>query len=72
MTLLVNPVMGHLGITYARSYKKHLLMATRYDFNYFSYDSDLSVGLIYAPAEKNQLIKVRMGLQTVLVFDLWC
>lgn len=59
-----NPLMGHLSTTFCvRS--NDLLMATEYDLNIHSYDSDLSVGFIYAPIEKHQLVKVRAGLQRV-------
>jgi distribution and morphology protein 10 len=47
MTLTLNPLVGHLSATYAikssRSMEK-VTLATRLDFNIFSYESDLSVG----------------------------
>lgn len=42
-----------------------LLLSARYDFNIYSYASDLSFGIIYAPAVKQQAIKFRVGMEQV-------
>ncbi|ORY82700.1 mitochondrial distribution and morphology protein 10 [Protomyces lactucae-debilis] len=47
MTLTLNPLVGHLSATYAiksSREKERATLATRLDFNIFSYESDLSVG----------------------------
>lgn len=46
---LINPIMGHLGLYYTRSIGSNLLMATEYDFNMYSYESDLAFGLCFVP-----------------------
>ncbi|CAN6615989.1 mitochondrial distribution and morphology protein 10 [Trichomonascus vanleenenianus] len=44
MTLLANPLMGHLSATYALRTTTASAFASRFDFNVYSYLSDLSIG----------------------------
>lgn len=44
LTLMSNPLMGHLSATYAVQTATKASFASRFDFNLFSYDSDFSLG----------------------------
>ena len=44
-TLVLNPAMGHLSSSYTTHLQPSLLMTSRYDFNIYSYESDVSLGL---------------------------
>jgi distribution and morphology protein 10 len=45
MTLTVNPLMGNLSSSYAVKAGKDLALCTRFDFNVYSYESDVTIGL---------------------------
>lgn len=45
MTLTVNPLMGNLSSTYAVKAGSSLALCSRFDFNVYSYESDVVVGL---------------------------
>ena len=45
MTLTVNPLMGSLNSSYAVKAGRNLALCSRFDFNVYSYESDVSVGL---------------------------
>ena len=47
-TLTLNPMMGHLRAAYAARVGDDLSLCTRYDFNVFSYLSDLTLGAEYS------------------------
>jgi hypothetical protein len=64
--LTLNPVMGHMNAFYTTTaFDRQLLMSATYDFNVYSYDSDLAFGCIYMPKKQHQLVKFRLGLQRV-------
>lgn len=44
MTLTLNPLMGNLSSTYAVKAGPNLSMSSRFDFNFYSYESDFIVG----------------------------
>lgn len=44
MTLTVNPLMGHISATYATKASDKVALATRFDFNTYSYESDVVLG----------------------------
>ena len=44
MTLTVNPLMGNLSSTYAVKAGRNLALCSRFDFNFYSYESGLKVG----------------------------
>ena len=44
MTLTVNPLMGSLSSTYALKAGRNLALCSRFDFNFYSYESGLRVG----------------------------
>lgn len=44
MTLTLNPLMGHLSATYAIRAGTSAAFCSRFEFNMYSYESDLSVG----------------------------
>ena len=45
MTLTLNPLMGNLSSTYAVRAGPNLALCSRFDFNVYSYESDVSLGL---------------------------
>ena len=45
MTLTVNPLMGNLSSTYAVKAGRSLALCSRFDFNVYSYESELQVGI---------------------------
>jgi distribution and morphology protein 10 len=51
-TLTMNPLLGHLSSSFTSNITSALSMGTRYDFNVYSYDSDLSFGFVYTPQLK--------------------
>lgn len=44
-TLTINPLMGNISATYAVQARQYCSLATRMDFNFYSYESDWKVGL---------------------------
>lgn len=45
MTLTMNPLMGNLSSTYAVKAGRSLALCSRFDFNFYSYESELQVGM---------------------------
>ncbi|KAE9978787.1 hypothetical protein EG328_001243 [Venturia inaequalis] len=45
MTLTLNPLMGNLSSTYSVKAGRHLAFSSRFDFNFYSYESGVLVGL---------------------------
>ena len=45
MTLTLNPLMGNLSSTYSVLASRLLTLSSRFDFNFYSYESELQVGL---------------------------
>lgn len=45
MTLTLNPLMGNLSSTYAVKAGRNLSLCSRFDFNVYSYESDVMVGM---------------------------
>ncbi|KAF2718119.1 hypothetical protein K431DRAFT_349019 [Polychaeton citri CBS 116435] len=45
MTLTLNPLMGNLSSTYAVKAGANLALCSRFDFNFYSYESDVVVGM---------------------------
>lgn len=45
MTLTLNPLMGNLSSSYAVKAGRNLALCSRFDFNVYSYESDVTVGL---------------------------
>eukprot|EP00158_Paraphelidium_tribonemae_P004331 Partr_v1_DN26696_c1_g1_i1_m69332 putative Component of the ERMES MDM complex, which serves as a molecular tether to connect the endoplasmic reticulum and mitochondria. Components of this complex are involved in the control of mitochondrial shape and protein biogenesis and may function in phospholipid exchange. mdm10 is involved in the late assembly steps of the general translocase of the mitochondrial outer membrane (TOM complex). Functions in the tom40-specific route of the assembly of outer me len=63
LSIIANPAMGYITAVYGTMTANDLLLSTRYDFNIYSFDSDLSVGLVYFPRNRDQLMKIRLGFQ---------
>jgi hypothetical protein len=72
LLMTLNPIMGHLSVVHAASAGQDLLMAVRYEFNTFSFDSDIAFGLHYAPEDKRQAIKLRCGMRQVQIGNFKC
>ncbi|KAJ3331726.1 Mitochondrial distribution and morphology protein 10 [Blyttiomyces sp. JEL0837] len=70
LTMVANPMMGHLSTSYTSTIWPKMAMSTSYEFNIYSYDSDVSVGIEYGHAEKEQLIKARFSLAQGLALKL--
>jgi len=62
-TLVSNPVMGFISSTYTSTVAKGMYMSTRYNFNVYSYESDLAFGVEYNPEKSDQLIKAKISLK---------
>ncbi|KAF2103862.1 mitochondrial distribution and morphology protein 10 [Rhizodiscina lignyota] len=45
MTVTLNPLMGNLSSTYAVKAGQNLALCSRFDFNFYSYESDLQLGM---------------------------
>ncbi|KAN0060862.1 Mitochondrial distribution and morphology protein 10 [Thecaphora frezii] len=45
LTATLNPMMGHLSMAYAARVARDLAVASRFDFNVYSYESEMSVGV---------------------------
>lgn len=55
MTLAVNPILGHISLTYTVKTSVASTFCSKYDFNFFSYASNLSLGFeLYSYARKNK------------------
>jgi distribution and morphology protein 10 len=67
-TFVGNPIMGHFSAAYTVAKNKLFRMATRYDLNIFSYDSDLSFGIEFAPEDEQQRINASVSLENGIAF----
>lgn len=47
LTATLNPLLGHLSMSYAARMAQDVAACSRFDFNVYSYDSELTVGLEY-------------------------
>ncbi|KAK4988236.1 Mitochondrial distribution and morphology protein 10 [Elasticomyces elasticus] len=45
MTVTLNPLVGNLSSTYAVKAGRNLALCTRFDFNFYSYESDVQIGM---------------------------
>ncbi|KAA8897765.1 mitochondrial distribution and morphology protein 10 [Sphaerosporella brunnea] len=73
MTLTLNPLMGHLSATYAVKAGKSLSLASRFEFNMYSYESDIVMGCeMWRPRGQGAegVLKARIG-QNGAVGLLW-
>jgi distribution and morphology protein 10 len=61
-TLILNPVMGHISTSYSSEIMSRLIVTTKYEFNFFSYDSDVSFGMEFFSSKKDQLLQFRLSL----------
>ncbi|KAJ3275328.1 Mitochondrial distribution and morphology protein 10 [Terramyces sp. JEL0728] len=64
-TFAANPIMGHFTTSYAAHLTPNVLMATQYDYNMYSYDADVLLGVQMTPPGKNQVLKAKLSLQKV-------
>lgn len=51
VTLTINPMMGHIDSTYTTTVTPALTCATKYEFNAYSLESDVAIGIQYATDE---------------------
>ncbi|KAJ3170155.1 Mitochondrial distribution and morphology protein 10 [Geranomyces variabilis] len=70
LSFLANPMMGHVSASYTTTVRRGLSVATRYRFNVYSYEADMAVGVEYAPAGSEQVIKTRLSLTEGLALRL--
>jgi distribution and morphology protein 10 len=65
-TVTINPLMGNFAATYAVVAGKHCSLATRYEFNIFSYESAWAVGMelwrkpLTRPAAEDDALKAKV------------
>lgn len=61
-------MMGHVSMAYVSTVKNGMDFACRYDLNLYSVESDLSIGVEYAPPNREQVLKARWSLGEGLAF----
>lgn len=54
ITTILNPIMGHISTAFVTQTRDELALASRYDFNMYSYESDLVLGLEWWQKSKKQ------------------
>eukprot|EP00123_Amoebidium_parasiticum_P018572 comp24245_c0_seq1/m.44857 comp24245_c0_seq1/g.44857 ORF comp24245_c0_seq1/g.44857 comp24245_c0_seq1/m.44857 type:complete len:303 (-) comp24245_c0_seq1:726-1634(-) len=62
LTGTVSPISGHLTSTYTAALSRTLAMSTRFEFNMYSAESDLAVGLDLRPTHGPFRLRARLGL----------
>ena len=65
LTVVANPVMGHLTTAYMSTILPNLDMATQCEFNMYSFETDLSLGIEFAPPGSKQMLKAKIGFLDV-------
>lgn len=53
--------MGHLSFSYTSTVAPGADVSARYDFNAYSYESDLAVGVEWAPLGRGEMVKFGVG-----------
>ncbi|POS84745.1 hypothetical protein EPUL_003656 [Erysiphe pulchra] len=61
-TLTLNPLMGNVSTTYAVKAGKNLSLCSRFDFNFYSYESDLVLGVELWRVKNNASIPVERSV----------
>ncbi|KAG0192615.1 Mitochondrial distribution and morphology protein 10 [Apophysomyces sp. BC1034] len=56
-TYTLNPVVGHMSTAYTTQVSKQLAVCSRFDFNIYSYESDLALGFEYRTKSKPSTVK---------------
>ena len=56
ITATLNPIMGHLSTAYSVAISPDSALSSRFDFNLFSYDADLTVGGEWIQRRKSKVI----------------
>jgi distribution and morphology protein 10 len=59
LTVMCNPIMGHISATYSLRTTAASAFATKYDFNVYSYVSDLSLGCEIWRASSNEKLQAQ-------------
>jgi mitochondrial distribution and morphology protein 10 len=54
VTYLINPIMGHMSTAFAAQVSDDISLCPRFDFNMYSYESDLIIGAEWWQREKNE------------------
>ncbi|RKP23795.1 hypothetical protein SYNPS1DRAFT_24125 [Syncephalis pseudoplumigaleata] len=70
VTNIVNPAMGHTSTAYTAAVNPLLTCSTRFDFNLYSYESDLCIGAEWRNGGEG-VVKGRLGFRQglALLFD---
>jgi hypothetical protein len=61
-------MMGHVSMAYVSTVRHGMDIACRYDLNLYSQESDMSIGIEYAPPTSEQVLKARWTLGEGLAF----
>ncbi|KAJ2779112.1 Mitochondrial distribution and morphology protein 10 [Coemansia interrupta] len=56
LTCVLNPIMGHLSLAWMQQLRPHFCAAARYDFNVYSLNSELAMGVEWQ-LDQNSIIK---------------
>ncbi|RKP03359.1 hypothetical protein CXG81DRAFT_24014 [Caulochytrium protostelioides] len=63
LALMASPMMGHASVAYTTSPTPRLRVATRYDVNVYSYESDWAIGFSFLPgAADGPMLKARFSV----------
>ncbi|KAK6526891.1 Mitochondrial distribution and morphology protein 10 [Arthrobotrys megalospora] len=65
MTLTINPIIGHFQAAYAVKAGKGAVLCSRYDFNIYSYESDLVLGCEIWRRKQQQATRTETGTEEV-------
>jgi len=55
VTYLINPIMGHMSAAFSAQVSDDLALCPRFDFNMYSYESDLIIGAEWWQREKSEI-----------------
>ncbi|KAI8979518.1 hypothetical protein BDF20DRAFT_511939 [Mycotypha africana] len=59
-TYTLNPIVGHMSTSYAAKVSDQTVMCSRFDFNIYSYESDLAFGFEYRTKTKSPSIETEI------------
>ncbi|KAJ1653342.1 Mitochondrial distribution and morphology protein 10 [Dispira simplex] len=71
LTCVTNPVMGHISSAYTASITSDCIMSTRFDFNVYSFYSDLTTGIEWHNS-RDSIVKVSLSTAHGLTMGLDC
>jgi distribution and morphology protein 10 len=63
LSIVTNPIVGYWSTAYTAYIGPNFIMATRYNINIYSYQTNLSVGCEYVPKDTDHLLKLRLSEQ---------
>ncbi|RUS15715.1 mitochondrial distribution and morphology protein 10 [Endogone sp. FLAS-F59071] len=55
VTYILNPIVGHMSAAYAAQVSEELALCSRFEFNMYSYDSDLVIGVEWRSRKEDEV-----------------